>query len=159
MKAARIAMATALAVTSWAVFAKPAAPAAPAPQDIVAAREAGMAMSAATLGALKAGSANGAPIKGLGFAAGALDKWAKAMPALFAPSTRGLPSRAKPEIWTDPAGFAAKAAALASATKALSAAAKTEDKDAFATALASTGAACKGCHDSFQTPPPAPKAG
>jgi cytochrome c556 len=78
------------------------------------------------------------------------------MPALFAPSTRAVASRAKPEVWANQADFAAKAAAFAAASKALAAAAQADDKAAFTSALASTGASCKGCHDSYQVPPPPP---
>lgn len=160
MKIARILIVTGLAATSWAALAKPAAaPASPTPAEIVAARQAGMAMSAATFTTIRTASAAGTPLKDLAFAAGGLAKWGAAMPALFHPSTRTITSRAKPEVWTDTAGFAARTAAFADATKALAAAAKAGDKDAFAAALASTGAACKGCHDSFQVPPPAAKPG
>lgn len=161
MKTARILIATGLAASAWAVYAKPApAPAAPKAQEIVAVRQAGMAMSAVTLNTLKGASANAASVKNLSFPAGGLARWAASMPALFAPSTRAVPSRAKAEVWTNQADFAAKAAAFAAATKALAAAAQADDKDAFAAALASTGASCKGCHDSYQVPPPPPpKAG
>ena len=160
MKSARIIAAASLLVTGWALSAKPAAaPAAPSAAQIVAARQAGMAMSATSLNMMKGASANGMPLKNLAFSAVGLAKWAQAMPALFAENTRGLPSRAKPEVWTNKADFAAKSAAFADATKALADAAKAEDKDAFATALASVGGACKGCHDSYQTPSQPPKAG
>lgn len=160
MKTARILAAAALLSTGWTLYAKPA-PAAPAPtaQQIVAARQAGMVMSATSLNMLKGASANGMPLKNLAFAAGGLARWAQAMPALFAESTRGQPSRAKSEVWTNKADFAAKSAAMADAAKALAAAAQAEDKEAFASALASTGAACKGCHESYQMPSQPPKAG
>lgn len=161
MIAARIVIAGALLAGAWAVSAKPAAkPVGPAPQDLVLARQAGMAMSAATLNLIKGSSTNGAPLKNLAFPAGGLAKWAAASPALFAESTRGVPSRALPAVWTNKADFAAKAKAFADATRALADAAKAEDKAAFDAALASTAASCKGCHDSYQAPPgPAPKAG
>ena len=72
---------------------------------------------------------------------------------------KGMPNRAKPEIWTNKADFTAKADALVTATKALAAATAAEDKDAFASALASVGGACKGCHDSYQAAAPAKPAG
>lgn len=156
MKTARIIAIAALAVTGWAVQAKPAPkPAGPSPAEQVTLRQAGMDMAATTLNLLKGASANGTPLKNLAFAAGGLAKWAAVSPSLFGEATRGLPSRAKPEIWTNKADFAAKNAALVDATKALAAAAAAEDSAAFASALASTGAACKGCHDSYQAPPPA----
>lgn len=162
MKTARIITAAALLASAWAVSAKPVpqtVPAAPSPAQLVAARQAGMDMSATTLNLIKGGSANGMPLKSLGFAANGLAKWAQAMPTLFADSTRGMPSRARGEIWTSKADFAAKNAAFTDATKALVAAIAADDQTAFASALASTGAACKGCHDSYQVPPPAKPAG
>ncbi|MFC0588344.1 cytochrome c [Novosphingobium aquiterrae] len=160
MKTARILIATGLALTGWAALAKPApAPAAPKPADIVAAREAAMGMSATTLNALKSASTAGTPVKNLAFAARGLAKWGAALPAMFAPSTRAVPSRAKPEVWGDSAGFTAKAKEFGAATEGLLAATQADDKTAFDAALARTGAACKGCHDSFQVPPPAAKPG
>lgn len=160
MKIMAIAALAALGATAIAVQAKPApAPASPSAAQLVAARQAAMAMSATSVNMLKGGSANGMPLKSLAFPANSLAKWAVAMPAMFANSTKGQPSRARPEVWTNKADFAAKADAMAQATKALAAAAAAEDKDAFASALASTGAACKGCHDSYQAPPPPKPAG
>jgi len=155
MFAARILIAGGLLATAFAVSAKPAAaPAGPAPKDLVQARQAGMVMAASTLNLLKGASANGTPLKNLAFPAGGLAKWAASSPALFAESTRQVPSRALPAIWTNKADFAAKAKAFADAARALADAARAEDKAAFDAALASTAASCKGCHDSYQAPPP-----
>lgn len=170
MKLARIVAIAALATTALAVQAqtKPAKPAkpfaaaplaAPTAQEIVSARQASMVLSVGALSALRSASANGTAVKNLAFVAGGLAQWGTALPGMFAESTRSTTSRAKPEIWTDKAGFAEKAKAFADATAALSVAAKADDKEAFTAALASTNAACKGCHESFQAPPPAAKAG
>ncbi len=161
MNAARIVIAGALLATGWAATANSAPrPAGPSPQELVAARQAGMAMSASSLNLLKGASVNGAPLKGLAFSAGGLAKWAAAMPALFADSTKGVASRAAPKVWAQKADFAAKSKAFADSTKALADAAKADDKVAFDAALASTAASCKGCHDTYQVPPaPPPKAG
>lgn len=166
MKTARIIALAALATTAFAVqaqtkpkAAKPAAVAAPSPEEIVAARQAAMVMSVGATSAMRSAAANGTPVKNLAFVASGVAKWGAALPAMFAPSTAKVPSRAKAEIWIDQAGFAAKAKEFADATAALAAAAKADDKDAFTAALASTNASCKGCHDSFQAPPPAAKAG
>ena len=156
MNAARIALCGAMLCAGAALYAKPAPrAAAPSPQDIVTTRQAGMDMAASTLTLLKNASANGAPLKTLVFPASSLAKFGGVMPALFSDNTRGLASRARPTVWTDRAGFQAKAAVFASAAKALTAAAAAEDKPAFDAALASLGASCKGCHDSYQLPPPA----
>ncbi|MCC6925170.1 cytochrome c [Novosphingobium sp.] len=160
MKAARIALVAALLCGGAALYAKPAPrPSAPSPQELVTTRQAGMDMAAATLTLLKNASNNGAPLKSLAFPASGLAKFAGVMPALFADNTKGLPSRSRPSVWTDRAGFQAKAGEFAAATKALAAAAAAEDKAAFDTALASVGASCKGCHETYQVPPPAAKPG
>lgn len=167
MKTARIIALAAIATTAFAVQAetkpvkqtKPAAVAAPSAEDIVATRQAAMVMSVGATSAMRSAAANGTPVKNLAFVANGVAKWGAALPAMFAPSTAKVASRAKPEIWTDQAGFAAKAKDFADATAALAAAAKADDKDAFTAALASTNASCKGCHDTFQAPPPAAKAG
>ena len=156
MNAARLLLAGALLTSAVALYAKPVArPAAPSAAELVAARQAGMDMSAATLTLLKNASSNKVPLKNLAFPAGGLAKWATALPTLFADSTKGAKSEAKPEVFTDRAGFNAKAQAYIDATKALAAAAAADDKPAFDAALASTGAACKGCHDSYKVAPPA----
>ena len=156
MNAARIILAGALLTSGYAVYAKPAAPQSePSAAEIVAARQAGMDMSASSVTLLKNASSNGVPLKNLAFPASGLAKWAAALPTLFPDSTKGAKSDAKPEVFTDRAGFGAKAQTFVVATKALAAAAAAEDKPAFDAALASTGAACKGCHDAYKVPPPA----
>ena len=156
MNAARLLLAGAVLSSAVALYAKPVPhPAGPSASELVAARQAGMDMSASSLTLLKNASTNGVPMKNLAFPAGGLAKWATALPTLFADSTKGAKSEAKPEVFTDRAGFNAKAQAYIDATKALAAAAAADDKPAFDAALASTGAACKGCHDSYKAAPPA----
>ena len=160
MPAARIFLAGALLTSAFAVYAKPMEhTGAPSGAELVTARQAGMDMSAATLTLLKNASTNGVPLKNLAFSAGGLAKWAVVLPTLFSENTKGITCRAKPAVWMDRAGFNAKAQAYIDATKALGAAAAADSKPAFDAALASTGAACKGCHESFQVIPPAAKPG
>ena len=160
MNAARIILAGALLTSGYALYAKPMVHAgAPSGAELVTARQSGMDMSAATMTLLKNASTNGVPLKNLAFPAGGLAKWARALPTLFSENTKGVASRAKPTVWTDRAGFNVKAQAFIDATKALAAAAAADDKPGFEAALASTGAACKGCHDKYQVPPPAAKPG
>ena len=58
-------------------------------------------------------------------------------------------SRAKPEIWSDAAGFAAKMADLKNAAAAMSGAA---DQAAVGAAMGGIGGACKGCHETYRGP-------
>ena len=54
---------------------------------------------------------------------------------------------AKPEIWSDPAGFAAAWKALDVAVAGLEA---SHDEASFKAAFPALGAACKGCHEKFR---------
>ena len=58
-------------------------------------------------------------------------------------------SRAKPEIWTDAAGFADKFAALEKASAAMMGAA---DQDAVKASMGAIGGTCKACHESYRGP-------
>ena len=156
MNAARLILAGALLTSGYALYAKPVAHSpAPTAAELVTARQAGMDLSVSTLAMLSNASANGVPLKNLGFPANGLAKWATVLPTLFSESTKGAVSRARPAVWTDRAGFNTKAQAYIDATKALAAAAAADDKAGFDAALASTKASCKGCHDMYQAPPPA----
>ena len=160
MRAAHIFLAGALLTSAYAVYAKPMEhTGAPSGAELVNARQAGMDMSAATLTLLKNASSNGVPLKNLAFPASGLDKWAVVLPSLFSENTKGVTSRAKPAVWMDRPGFNARTQTFVDATKALGAAAAADNKPAFDAALASTGAACKRCHESFQVQPPAAKPG
>jgi cytochrome c556 len=60
-----------------------------------------------------------------------------------------LATRAKPEIWTDPAGFEAAGKAFGAALGPVAAA---TDDASFKAAFGALGAACNGCHEKFQKP-------
>ena len=160
MNAARIILAAALLTSGFALYAKPVEhTGAPSGAELVSARQAGMDMSAATMTLLKNASTNGVPLKNLAFPSSGLARWAAVLPTMFSENTKNVVSRAKPTVWTDRAGFNAKAQTFIDTTKALSAAAAADNKPGFDAALASIGAACKGCHESYQVQPPAAKPG
>lgn len=56
-------------------------------------------------------------------------------------------TEAKPDVWTDAAGFAAAWQNLDKATAQLAA---TSDEASFKAAFPALGAACKGCHEKFR---------
>jgi cytochrome c556 len=147
----------AAALGGTALAGKPAS--GPSPQDLVATRQAAMTMSVTALSAVRAQSEKDS-VKGAGFAAGGLAKWAKALPAMFPTGTRGVPgTEALPAIWTNRADFEAKAAAFAAAAQGMADAAKADDKAALTAAVAATAGACKACHDTYRAPPPPRPAG
>ena len=72
--------------------------------------------------------------------------------AAFTPGTDkgGIPTRAKPEIWTDQAKFKENNDKLVAESTKLAAAAKTGNLDALKTAFSATAGSCKACHDAFR---------
>lgn len=72
--------------------------------------------------------------------------------AAFGPGTDkgSIPTRAKPEIWTDQAKFRENSEKLVAETTKLAAAAKTGNLDALKVAFSATAGACKTCHDGFR---------
>jgi len=70
----------------------------------------------------------------------------------FGPGTDkpGIPTRAKPEVWTEDGKFRAAADQLQLETSKLVAAAKTSNVDNLKQAFQATAAACKNCHDHFR---------
>ena len=65
-------------------------------------------------------------------------------------SDQGAPTKAKPEIWKDPAKFKQNQEKLQAETPKLVAAAKTGDMNQIKTALGDVGKACNNCHDDFR---------
>jgi cytochrome c556 len=61
-------------------------------------------------------------------------------------------TKAKPEIWTDKAGFDKAMKELADSTAALAALVRTDqtNSEAFKAAAGKVGQACKGCHDNYR---------
>jgi cytochrome c556 len=64
----------------------------------------------------------------------------------------GVKTGAKPEIWSDSAGFAAAVQKLQGETAKLQQVAAGGDITAIKAQAAATGGACKNCHDKFRVP-------
>ena len=64
----------------------------------------------------------------------------------------GLPTAAKPEIWTDADGFAAAAAKLEDETAKLAAVSAAGDLEAIKLQFRAAAGACKACHDKYRAP-------
>lgn len=62
----------------------------------------------------------------------------------------GVKTAAKPEIWTDAAGFKKAAGDFSVAAKAFKVAADSGDLAASGKALGALGGTCKGCHEKFK---------
>lgn len=62
-----------------------------------------------------------------------------------------LPTRAKPEVWKEPAKFKEAADKLQVEVVKLDAAAKAGNLDQIKTAVGAVGRSCKACHDKYQS--------
>ena len=125
----------------------------PTPQQIVAARQSSLHLSAVAMGSMKGVIDRGDAVTTQVFAARGIARWARVLPTLFPDSTRGItPSRARPEIWDNRADFEAKAANYAAAATRLAEIAQSGDRAAFASQFQTTIAACQACHERYQVP-------
>lgn len=70
--------------------------------------------------------------------------------AAFTPDSLTPNSSAKPEVWSDAAGFKAAQVKFNEAITRLSAAANSADLDKVRTAFGDVGSSCKACHDSYR---------
>lgn len=80
---------------------------------------------------------------------------ARAMPGWFPKGSgpeSGAKTRAKKEIWTQPAAFKKAQDAFAAQALTFQRAANAGNADAIRTESAKLGGTCKGCHDSFRMP-------
>jgi cytochrome c556 len=99
---------------------------------------------------LKAGAPDAAKIRkasaDITQAAGAIDKW---FPAGTGPDS-GVKTDAKPEVWTDPAGFATAREAFVREANNWAQRGNSTDVSAWKEGAASLGQSCKGCHDKYR---------
>jgi cytochrome c556 len=137
----------AAAVSSLALAA--AAPPSPSPREVIAARQASLDMSVMTFAELKDAARDGRSMASQVYPATSLAKWARALPTMFPPGAgpeAGVPTRAKPDIWTDRAGFERRGADYAAAAERLRDLAAAGDAAGFKAQIAVVSAACDACH-------------
>jgi cytochrome c556 len=127
------------------------APDGPDGHGIVSGREAGMRMSGAIMGGIKGSIDRDDDPKTQANAAKALLSWANALPGMFPDGSNIAPTEALPAVWSDKAGFGAKAAAFSAAVTKLSTAAAASDKPGFAAAFAEVRGACSDCHTEYKS--------
>ncbi len=65
-------------------------------------------------------------------------------------SASGAPTEAKPEIWSDRAGFEAKMDALVEESRTLAEVARGGDEAAMKAQFGKTAETCKACHDAYR---------
>jgi cytochrome c556 len=119
--------------------------------DPILVRQGGFDFMGAIAGDMKRAVDAGTEVKPFMDGADAIAGWAEIIPSLFpAGSEKGHDTKAKPEIWSDRAGFEKAAAKLGEEAKKLCAAAKEGDKAAFAAAFKAVGQACGACHRGYR---------
>jgi cytochrome c556 len=125
------------------------APAPTTPEAFHHAREAKMGEGRRTFAGLKQAADSGADLAALVPRIQSLIAWSDELPTLFpAGSDAG---HTRPEIWSNPAGFAAAAQRFQAATRALAAPAAAGDRPAFLTAWTEVRASCGGCHADYKS--------
>jgi cytochrome c556 len=122
------------------------------PDDIIAVRQALMDLQQGNANAMKAAVDSGADVKPLTFGAKALVASTHMIPSLFPAGTeKGHKTRAKPEIWSDRAGFEKAAANATAQAEKLVQLADANDKAGFATQFQQLGQACGACHRPYRS--------
>jgi cytochrome c556 len=121
------------------------------PDDIIAGRQAAYDLMGAATGAMKAGVDSGGSVKSMAELAKSVESWGKAIPGMFPAGTEtGHNTKAKPEIWSDRAGFEKAAANLSTAAEKLATLASADDKAGFATQFRELGSTCGACHRTYR---------
>lgn len=137
------------AIPPAAIAQNDAAPAAPTtPEEFHHARETRMAQGGRTLAALKQAADSGGDLTALAPRIESLISWSDELPTLFPEGSEA--GHARPEIWSDRAGFTAAAQRFQTAARALAAPAAAGDRPAFLTAWTAARAACGGCHEGYK---------
>lgn len=120
------------------------------PEQIVAARQSAYILSGGAFASMKAAADAGADVRSLVFPARALARWARTLPTMFPAGTNLRNSHALPAVWSDRAGFEARAAAYADAARLLAEAAQSGDRAAFLAQWTAVRATCGACHDQYK---------
>ena len=139
------------AIPITAALAQDAPAAGLTPEQIVAARQSAYILSGGTFASMKFAADAGVDVKQLAFPSRALARWARTLPTMFPAGTNLPSSRALPTVWSDRAGFEARAAAYAEAARLLAEAAQSGDRDAFLARWTDTRATCSACHDTYRS--------
>jgi len=113
-------------------------------------RQAGLDLLSADFAGIRAVVEAKGDIKKLEPSAKAIARFAALMPALFPVGSDKGETKAKPEIWSDNAGFVKDAAALGAAATKLAELAKAGDADGVAAQVKAVGAACGACHKDYR---------
>ncbi len=134
------------------VFAAPASAQFAKPEDAVKYRKNALFVMQQNFSRIGAMAAGKAPFdaKVAAESATVAEFMAKLPWAAFGEGSDKGDTRAKPEIWKEPAKFTEYADKMQAEMAKLTAAAKTGNLDSIKTAVTATGGTCKTCHDAYR---------
>ncbi|MGB4115949.1 MAG: cytochrome c [Polaromonas sp.] len=148
------ALACIAAAATLVAFAAPASAQFAKPEDAIKYRQSSMSIMATHFGRIGAMVNGRVPFDAKVAADNAqiVADMAKLPWAAFGPGTDkgAIPTRAKPELFAQPAKFKEYNEKLMAETAKLSAAAKTGNADTLKAAFGATAGTCNACHDDFQ---------
>lgn len=138
------AAAVTLAVPAHAQFAKP--------EDAIKYRKAALTVMATHFGRVGAMASGRVPFDANAAAANAAiaESMSKLPWAGFVEGSGAGDTKAKPEIWSNAAGFKAAGDKMQAEMSKLAVAARSGNLDTLKAAFGPVGATCKGCHDDFR---------
>jgi cytochrome c556 len=117
--------------------------------DVVAQRKEEMKRSAAHLEAIKKIVEAGEDVTPIAARAQEMNGYFSTLPTLFPPGSTEN-TKARPEVWSERAGFETAASNAAAATAKLASTAQSGDKGATAAAFRELGGSCGGCHRNYR---------
>ncbi len=118
---------------------------------LIAARQAGYDLQAGVAAGMKTVIEAGGDVKGLVDGAKGLSSWGHVIPALFPDGTQsGHNTKARPEVWSDRAGFQKAAQTFWMEADKLAILADANDKAGFAAQYTVTTQACGACHRAYR---------
>ena len=126
---------------------------APPAEEVIKGRQGAMMLSGVAMASIKGAIDAGQPLASQRFSTRSLARWAHAVPGMFPAGSgpeAGVPSNARAEIWSDRAGFEARAADYAAAADRLAELAAGDDAAAFAGQWTAVRATCQACHDGYK---------
>ena len=125
----------------------------PRAEDVIKGRQGAMMLSGVAMASIKGAIDAGQPLASQRFSTRSLARWAHAVPGMFPAGSgpeAGVPSNARAEIWSDRAGFEARAADYAAAADRLAELAAGDDAASFAGQWTAVRATCQACHDGYK---------
>lgn len=125
-------------------------PASMTPDEVVAARRATFFLSTQAVGQIKAASEEGGDLTRAMTGARMLANWAKVLPSMFPEGTRTEGSHALETVWTDRAGFEARAAAYQQAALEVARVAEEGNREETAKAFMAMAGTCHACHQTYR---------